>query len=205
MINAIESAYGVSIINFLYLMAANIVIVAIIGFIYEEIFYRIDLKKWVKRGSTYGPWIPIYGVGGLLLSLIVYHFRAHWIVVFLLSCLITGAIEFVGGWAILKLTGKRLWDYNTEIWNWGNIGGFICARSVILFGVGGLLVVYVIFPIVLRLYGSPHGTAWKVVFLVLFILFIADIILHRMLGGETHRVSDEPAPDASEKEGERSE
>ena len=37
----------------------------IFGFIYEEIFYRFDLGEWVKRGTTFGPWIPIYGFGGL--------------------------------------------------------------------------------------------------------------------------------------------
>ena len=35
----------------------------IFGFIYETFFYRIDLGYFVKRGTTYGPWIPIYGFG----------------------------------------------------------------------------------------------------------------------------------------------
>ena len=35
----------------------------IFGFIYETLFYRIDLGYFVKRGTTYGPWIPIYGFG----------------------------------------------------------------------------------------------------------------------------------------------
>ena len=39
----------------------------IFGFIYEEIFYRFDLGEWVKRGTTFGPWIPIYGFGCLLI------------------------------------------------------------------------------------------------------------------------------------------
>ena len=35
----------------------------IFGFIYETIFYKIDLGYFVKRGTTYGPWIPIYAYG----------------------------------------------------------------------------------------------------------------------------------------------
>ncbi len=177
----------------LYVFAAIIPIAGITGFVYEEIFYRIDLGKWVKRGSTFGPWIPIYGVGSLLLALTVYHFRAHWIVVFLLSCLITGAVELVSGWIIYKITGRRLWDYNTEIWHWGNIGGFVCLRSVLIFGAGGLALVYIIFPIVIRVFGSPHGFVWENIMLALFLLFILDIILHRALKKETHRISDEDA------------
>ena len=40
------------------------------GFIYEEIFYRIDLGYFVKRGTTFGPWIPIYGFGSIFISLL---------------------------------------------------------------------------------------------------------------------------------------
>ena len=36
----------------------------IFGFIYEEIFYRFDLGEWVKRGTTFGPWIPIRSGAG---------------------------------------------------------------------------------------------------------------------------------------------
>ena len=35
----------------------------IFGFIYETFFYRIDLGYFVKRGTTFGPWIPIYAFG----------------------------------------------------------------------------------------------------------------------------------------------
>lgn len=41
-----------------------ILISAIFGFIYETIFYRIDLGYFVKRGYTIGPWLPIYATGG---------------------------------------------------------------------------------------------------------------------------------------------
>ena len=41
----------------------------IFGFLYEELFYYIDLGYLVKRGTTFGPWIPIYGVGAVLIVL----------------------------------------------------------------------------------------------------------------------------------------
>lgn len=47
----------------------------IFGFLYETIFYRIDLGHFVKRGSTFGPWIPIYVFGGLFIALITYRYR----------------------------------------------------------------------------------------------------------------------------------
>jgi uncharacterized membrane protein len=115
----------------LYLLV--MIISGIMGFVYEEIFYLFDLGYLVKRGSTYGPWIPIYLFGGLFLTLIVYRFRKKPIIVFLMSLLVTGLLEFLTGFVLLKCFNLRLWDYNNEILNFGNIGGFICLRSVLLF------------------------------------------------------------------------
>ncbi len=195
MIEFLENAYGMNALDIFYTMVAVFVIAGIVGFVYEELFYRIDLKKWIKRGATFGPWILIYSAGGILLAFIVYHFRAHWIVVFLISALLTGLIEYISGYLILKLTGKRYWDYNTEIWSWGNIGGFVAARSVILFGIGGVALVYLIFPIVARVYGTPHGEAWKHVMLVLFFIYLFDLILHRAMKIPVYYLSDEWADD----------
>ncbi len=191
MIKILENAYGMQALDIFYTMVAVFVISGIVGFVYEELFYRIDLKKWVKRGATFGPWILIYSVGGIFLAFIVYHFRAHWIIVFLLSAGITGFIEFIVGYLIFKFSGKRYWDYNIEIWNWGNIGGFVAARSVIVFGIGGIALVYLIFPIVIRVYESPHGQAWKYIMLVLFIVYILDLILHRALKVPVYCLSDD--------------
>jgi uncharacterized membrane protein len=43
--------------------------------------------------------------------------------------------------------GMRCWDYNQEILNFGNIGGFVCLRSVLFFGLSSLLFIYVIVPL----------------------------------------------------------
>ncbi|MBP5166634.1 MAG: hypothetical protein ILP09_05170, partial [Oscillospiraceae bacterium] len=47
------------------------VIGGIAGWIYEMIFYRIDLGYFVKRGHGFGPWLPIYAFGALGLILVV--------------------------------------------------------------------------------------------------------------------------------------
>ena len=59
-----------SFVVFLKILTIVMILSSFFGFIYEEIFYRIDLGYFVKRGSTYGPWIPIYFFGGGLIFLI---------------------------------------------------------------------------------------------------------------------------------------
>ncbi len=44
-----------------------------------------------------------------------------------------GLLEFIVGYLLLHISHIRLWDYNTEILNYGNIGGYICLRSVLFF------------------------------------------------------------------------
>lgn len=112
---------------------------AFIGWIYEMIFYRIDLGYFIKRGHGFGPWLPIYAFGALGLTLIVYKRKIHPVLLFFISMVGSGILEYVTGWALYHFMDVRLWDYNVEIWNWGNIDGFVCARSVLIFGVFGMV------------------------------------------------------------------
>ena len=104
--------------HFLCILILVMIASSIFGFIYEEIFYRIDLGYFVKRGSTFGPWIPIYFFGGGLITLISYRFRKKPIVVFLINCIVTGILEYGTGLVLDRFFNVRLWDYSTEIWNW---------------------------------------------------------------------------------------
>ena len=158
------------------------VISGVFGFIYEEIFYYIDLGYLVKRGSTYGPLIPIYFFGGFFITLLTYRFKDKPIKVLLLNVLITGTLEFLTGYVLLKAFNLRLWDYNNEIWNFGNIGGFICLRSVVFFGISSLLLIYVIVPLVIKLFKKYDDKVLRVTSYILLIITFIDIVLHMILG-----------------------
>ena len=43
---------------------------ALTGYIYEVIFYYITLGVLNNWGILYGPWLPIYGVGAVFLSML---------------------------------------------------------------------------------------------------------------------------------------
>ena len=103
--------------KFLNILFLVMILSSIFGFIYEEFFYRIDLGYFVKRGSTFGPWIPIYFFGGGLIALISYRFKKSPLLVFVINCVVTGILEYGTGYVLYEFLGIRLWDYNTEIWN----------------------------------------------------------------------------------------
>jgi uncharacterized membrane protein len=153
-------------------------ICGIFGFIYETLFYRIDLGYFVKRGTTFGPWIPIYGFGSLFITLLCFRLKDKPFVIFLLSSVITGVLEYGTGWFCDKILHHRYWDYNTEILNFGNINGYVCFRSVFLFAVAGLFLIYVLVPKVNKLLNKYN---LKLVSIILGSLFIIDIILYKII------------------------
>lgn len=164
--------------NIIYLLMLVFVISGVIGFIYEIIFYRIDLGYFENRGTTFGPWIPVYGFGSLLIVLICYRLKKNPLVVFLLSALITGAVEYGTAWFCDKILHQRYWDYNVEIWNFGNINGYICFRSVFLFALAGVFLIYVLIPMVNKLFNKYN---LKVISCILCSLFVLDIILWKII------------------------
>ena len=151
------------------------------GFIYEMLFYKIDLGYFVKRGSTFGPWIPIYAFGGLLITLATYRLKKKPLVVFLINCLVTGILEYSTGFILYEIFGIRLWDYNTEIWNWGNINGYICIRSILFFGISSLILIYMFIPLIKKIIKNASETSVTIVSHTLVILFALDMILYQII------------------------
>ncbi len=158
------------------LLMLTFVFAGITGFIYEEICGFINEGEFFKRGTTYGPWIPIYGVGAILIFSAVIKIRNKPWLVFIVSALLCGALELSAGFILDKCFGIRLWDYSAVILNWGNVGGYICIRSVITWGLMGLFFISVMLPIFEK-FGSKHPKAFNVVSYTSFGLFMLDVIL----------------------------
>ncbi len=164
------------IINKIAFLLMIMVISGIFGFLYETAFYRIDLGYFVKRGTTFGPWIPIYAFGGLFIYFICRKINKNPFLVFLLSMIVCGLLEFITGYFLFKLENIRLWDYNTEILNFGNIGGFICLRSILFFAFSGLLLMYVVIPLINK-FKSKLGVKFNYLGITLGIIFLLDFFI----------------------------
>lgn len=149
---------------------------AFIGWFYEMIFYRIDLGYYTKRGHGFGPWLPIYAFGALGLILIVYKKKLHPALIFLVSMIGSGILEYATGWALYHFMGVRLWDYNVEIWNWGNIDGFVCARSVLIFGLFGMIFGTWIVPKFMAFVKKAKARPLVIFTAILAVVICADMI-----------------------------
>lgn len=165
----------------IYILMLIMVCSGFFGFVYEMFFYRIDLGYFVKRGSTFGPWIPIYAFGGLAITLFTYRLRKYPIIVFLLNCIITGVLEYLTGLIFWECFHKRLWDYNVEIWNFGNINGYICLRSILFFGLSSLFLVYCMVPVLKKIATKLSDKKLGFISCILWGLFIVDMITYMVI------------------------
>ena len=53
----------------IFFIISIMIISGIFGYIYEILFYRIDLGYFTKRGKGLAPWLPLYTMGRLLITL----------------------------------------------------------------------------------------------------------------------------------------
>ena len=145
----------------------------LVGWLYEEIFYWITEGLLRNRGVLYGPWLPIYGIGALGIYALK-PLKQHPFLLFLFCVAVTGAAEYIIGYAGIRFFGLRLWDYRGLFLN---IGGIICFRSVVSFALMGLVFHYWLEPATERFVQKlPPGTLLAAC-RVLLSAFLVDCIL----------------------------
>lgn len=154
-----------------------IVISGIFGFIYEFIFYYFNggMNLFYWRGGNFLPWINIYAIGAIGIYFTTYRYRKNPLKVFLIGLVLCGILEYTAGFIMYVIgDGFRCWDYNTEILNFGNINGFVCLRSVLFFGLSGLLLIYVMVPIYFYLAKKIDKRVFFIISITLFFIFFID-------------------------------
>lgn len=145
----IDPKYSFDTITIIGIISLIVVISGVFGFLYEFIFYFFNggMKGFYWRGGNFLPWINIYATGALMIYFLTYKLKSKPWLVFLISFVSCGVLEYFSGLGMYIIgDGLRCWDYNTEILNFGNIGGFVCLRSALFFGLSSLLLIYGIIP-----------------------------------------------------------
>ena len=94
---------------------------------------------------------------------------------FLISFFACGILEYLSGLGVyLFKDGARYWNYNQEILNFGNIGGFVCFRSAFFFGISSLLLIYVIVPFCFNLAKKMNKKSFMIMSITLCSIILFD-------------------------------
>ena len=88
--------------------------------------------------------------------------------------ILTTTIELVGGWALFKVYRIRWWDYSNMKFN---LGGYICPQFSLLWGLGSVLMIKVVHPLLARGSNPMPFKVMLILDIVLFIFFVVDVIV----------------------------
>ncbi len=150
------------------------IICSFIGWTMEVIAKLIQLKRFVNRGFLIGPYCPIYGVGGLLVTLLLTRFNYNIVMLFVMSIVLFSILEYFTSYFLEKIFKARWWDYSRKRFN---INGRICLNTMIIFGLLGCILIRFINPILFKFLYSIDYNTLTIVFIIIFILFIVDVII----------------------------
>ena len=148
-------------------------IFSVTGYIIEVILCSIGQKRVSNRGFLFGPYLPIYGFGGILMMLTTREIQDNFLLTFLVSMGVCSALEYFTSFLMEKLWHVRWWDYSDER---VNLNGRICMRNSLAFGISGCILVYSALPFVTGMIDwLPWG--WQVGFSIFFlVIFVLDTI-----------------------------
>ena len=143
------------------------------GWIWEVALNLVTNGTLVNRGVLHGPWLPIYGTGGVMILILLYRFRRNPALFIILTIILCGFIEYGTGTYLELTKGIKWWDYTGYFIN---ISGRICAEGLLVFALGGVAITYVIAPRIDNLIRKADKKILKIICIILLIIFAFDLV-----------------------------
>jgi uncharacterized membrane protein len=127
-------------------------LMSFLGWIIESTYRSIHEKRFVNAGFLYGPFLPIYGFGAVVITCINAELQAPHLphplppaVTWAVTLLSPTLIEYLGAVVMEKIFGLKLWNYDDEALNFQ---GRICLKFSLYWALCAALLVLVIQPLV---------------------------------------------------------
>lgn len=174
---------------------------AFLGWCVEVVYRGLEEGHFINSGFLNGPVCPIYGVGGVLVVICLTPLEHNVFALFIGSALLTSLLELITGFALDKMFHTKWWDYSDLPFN---IGGYICLKFSVLWGLVCVALIKGLHPVVLRVINFVPQTLGVILLIIFSMVFISDVIItvitinhltKRMklmdeLAGKIHSVSD---------------
>ena len=148
-----------------------------LGWCIEVTLKYFQFHRFINRGFLTGPWLPIYGSGAVLITLAVEGLsplESSVGTTFALSFVLCGTVEYGTSYVMEKRFHARWWDYSQKPMN---LHGRVWIGNLVLFGLGGVLIIEVLDPLFLGLIGSLSLLRRQILAGVLGSVFLADYIM----------------------------
>lgn len=143
------------------------------GWIWEVILHIIEDGMIINRGVLAGPWLPIYGAGGILILLLLKKWRRQPFHLFGMIMLLCGTIEYFTSVMLEMLFGVRWRDYSDMLFQ---LRGRVCLEGLTIFGFGGLFIVYAAAPFLDNRIQKLSTQKRRILCMLLLLLFTGDLL-----------------------------
>ena len=158
----------------LYQILAYFLIYSCIGWCLEVVYAAVSTGQLVNRGFLNGPVCPIYGFGMIIVLFLLTPLQHSLLLLYIGGVILPSTLELAGGWALYKLYHTRWWDYSDYPFN---IGGYICLEFSLLWGVGTLIVMKMVHPVIAGLIEMIPPLVGLILMILLYAIYAADTIV----------------------------
>ena len=145
---------------------------SVVGYIWEVLYRLIRKHTLVNRGFLFGPWIPIYGIGALLVILISKKLRKQPVALTIVTAISCAGLEYLISIILEYAFHLRYWNYKRYFMN---LNGRICLESVLGFTIASFLACYFILPFLNKLFNKIKPKLKTIICIIISILFIIDL------------------------------
>ncbi|MGM9881619.1 MAG: DUF975 family protein [Bacilli bacterium] len=143
-----------------------------IGYAWEVLLHLFSDGTFVNRGTLYGPYLPIYGFGGVLSLLLLKRYSKNIGLTFILSMFLCGIIEYFTSLYLDVLYNMKWWDYSGYLFN---INGRICLEGLLVFGFGCTVGIYILSPLLKRLFNHIKYKYRVIISSILVVVIMIDL------------------------------
>lgn len=143
------------------------------GWLWEVALHLVLDRRFVNRGLLTGPWLPIYGVGGILVLLLLKRWKERPLQLFGWTMVMCGVIEYFSGLCLETMFGVRWWNYSQMRFQ---IHGRVCLTGLVIFGAGGLFITYIAAPALHRYVRRMPDFSKEILCTGLCLIFTVDLI-----------------------------
>lgn len=144
------------------------------GWLWEFLLHVVKDHEIVKRGVMWGPWLPIYGFGGVLSIIFFRHTIRRPILNFFLIMFSFTTMEYFSGLFLEMTTGYLYWNYSSYILSYQ---GRIFLLASVFFAMGGCACLYYLGPKMDDIFRKWSPRFKIVLCIILMICFTIDFLL----------------------------
>lgn len=166
-------------------------IFSVIGWCWEVLLYLIKDGEFIKRGALMGPWLPIYGAGGLMILIFLRRLAKRPALLFFCTMALCSILEYMTSWVMELTMGLRYWDYSSFFMN---LNGRICLEGALTFAIGGFIFVYIASPFLDNLLAKIQKKQKLAAAAILLLLFSADVVYSHFHPNEGKGITSDCSP-----------